>query len=547
MPVAVRSNLPKEALLIRLKLLGMGAAAIQDQRRAEQERQLAEQQHEQLAGQRTQVQRVAQLEQDPHAWLRTLYSDYLSSKQTGELVPFAPHQDEMLRWVWAIEPGQRPSPFCGVWPRGHGKSTIAELACVMLGARKRRRYGLYVCETQPQADEHVANIGAMLESRRLELYYPELGQRRVGKYGSARGWSHNRLRTAAGFTVDAVGLDAAARGIKLDEDRPDFMVLDDIDGELDGSTVAERKIKVLTRKLLPAGSSDLAVLAVQNMVHRDSLFARMVDGRADWLTDRIVSGPIPALEGFAWQQDDSGRVQITAGTPTWDGMGVAACQDIINTEGLTAFMAERQHDVEAPPGGMFDHLQFQHIRRGELPGFVRIVVWVDPAVTSSDSSDSHGIQADGLGVDGKVYRLFSWEGRTTPQDVIKRGLLKAVELQAEALGVETDQGGGTWLSVCREAWRELVAEQYIPDHIRPPEFREAKAGAGHGPKVHRAQQMLTDYEAGLIVHVLGTHETLERALRRFPKTKPYDLVDSCYWSWADLRTEVGTPMVVRWR
>jgi hypothetical protein len=34
--------------------------------------------------------------------------------------------------------------------------------------------------------------------------------------------------------------------------------------------------------------------------------------------------------------------------------------------------------------------------------------------------------------------------------------------------------------------------------------------------------------------VRGTHATLERALNRFPKTKPLDLVDVAYWSWQDL-------------
>jgi hypothetical protein len=47
--------------------------------------------------------------------------------------------------------------------------------------------------------------------------------------------------------------------------------------------------------------------------------------------------------------------------------------------------------------------------------------------------------------------------------------------------------------------------------------------------------MLVDYEQGRIVHVLGTHESLERSLRRFLIRKPYDLVDAAYWSWFDLR------------
>ena len=76
-----------------------------------------------------------------------------------------------------------------------------------------------------------------------------------------------------------------------------------------------------------------------------------------------------------------------------------------------------------------------------------------------------------------------------------------------------------------------------------PRFRSDKAGAGHGPKAHRAGQMLADYERAAIVHVVGTHETLERALRRFPRTKPLDLVDASYWSWRDLRANQPAPVV----
>jgi hypothetical protein len=35
------------------------------------------------------------------------------------------------------------------------------------------------------------------------------------------------------------------------------------------------------------------------------------------------------------------------------------------------------------------------------------------------------------------------------------------------------------------------------------------------------------------------HNTLEKALRRFPLTKPFDLADAAYWSWADLRRKLS--------
>ena len=66
-------------------------------------------------------------------------------------------------------------------------------------------------------------------------------------------------------------------------------------------------------------------------------------------------------------------------------------------------------------------------------------------------------------------------------------------------------------------------------------FSEAKAGTGTGGKVERNQRMLVDYEKGAIVHVTGTHEVLERALRRFPN-EPLDLADAAYWGWDYLTT-----------
>ncbi len=223
-------------------------------------------------------------------------------------------------------------------------------------------------------------------------------------------------------------------------------------------------------------------------------------------------------------------------------MDLARCQEILDDEGLTAFLSERQDEVEAAPGGMFDHLEYVRCDPGEVPDLIRVAVWVDPAVTSSDQSDSHGIQADGVAEDGTIYRLYSFEGRTTPVGAMRRALLKAHELGAAAVGVETDQGGDTWKSVFKEAWNGLVNDPNVPEiawHSKRPAFRSDKAGAGHGPKAHRASRMLADYEKGRFVHVRGTHQTLERALNRFPKTKPFDLVDVAYWAWQD----VGKPYV----
>jgi hypothetical protein len=478
----------------------------------------------------------ARLEADPATWLRALFPSHVRA-------PFAQHHQDFWRHIWTIEPGVRPAPYVLILPRGGAKSTSVELACAAIAARRQRAYALYVCGTQEQADDHVGNVASLLEARELERLYPEAARPLKGRYGNSRGWRRNRLRTASGFTLDAIGLDTAARGVKIEEDRPGLIILDDIDGELDSPGTVERKIAALTRKLLPAEASDCAVIAIQNLVHHQGVFARLADGRADFLLDRIVTGPIPAVQGLTVEQRD-GRWVITGGAPTWAGQDLAVCQQQINTWGLTAFLREAQHEVDDPDGGLFGHLVWQRVAAAAVPDLVRTVVWVDPAVTDTDDSDACGIQADGLGADGTIYRLWSWEDRAGPEAVMLRAIAKAVELGAEAVGVETDQGGDTWKSSYARAWESYCRTRGLdPAATRPPAFRSAKAGAGHGPKVHRASQMLADYERGGLVHVLGTHLTLERALRRFPKAKPFDLTDAAYWAWADLRERLAAPKV----
>lgn len=459
-------------------------------------------------------------------WLMSMAPNYAS-------LPFGSHHIQFWQWAWSIEPDARPQPFVAIWPRGGAKSTSAEMCVVALAARQKRNYCLYVSETQDQADDHVANIASLLEDEEVGFAYPELGSRLIGKFGSAKGWRRNRVRTGTGFTIDAVGLDSAARGIKLEAMRPDLMIFDDIDSEADSPLGTDKKIRTITRKLLPAGSNTCAVIAIQNKVHDDSIFARLADGRADFLRDRIVSGPIPAVWNLGWVEED-GLFKIVDGQESWEGQPVSSSQALLNDIGLTAFLAECQHATVTMTGGMFDHINWPHLHvtEAELPVMRRVVVWLDPAITSTDSSDCQGIQCDGLGVDGLIYRLWSWEGRTTPLDAVKRGVRAAIQWKATTLGVESDQGGDTWKSVYHQACEDLRAGGELTGSA--PRFAAAKAGAGHGSKMTRAQRMLVDYERNKIRHLVGTHQQLELGLMRFPKAKPYDLVDAAYWSWADL-------------
>lgn len=263
---------------------------------------------------------------------------------------FADHHAPFWEWGWNLRGGEPADPFVWLVPRGGGKSTSTEGLAALCAARGTRRYAWYVCETQDQADDHVSNIGAMLESPSIAAYNPAASQRLIGKFGNAKGWRRNRLRCASGFTVDALGLDTARRGVKLEEQRPDLIIFDDVDGKHDSPAVTRKKIEIITTSLLPAGAPALAALFVQNLIAPDSTASQLADGRADFLQGRTVIGPVPALRHFRWQREGP-RAVITSGEPTWAGMDVAACQKKIDDFGIAAFLQECQHEVRGNVDG----------------------------------------------------------------------------------------------------------------------------------------------------------------------------------------------------
>jgi hypothetical protein len=264
-------------------------------------------------------------------------------------------------------------------------STTIELGCARLGSepQPRRHYVLYVCKTQAQADKHVGAIATMLE-------HAGVG-RALNEYGVSKGWRHSEIRTNTGFNVTAFGLDSGMRGVKLDQYRPDVMIFDDIDDRLDTPETVQKKIDVITTTILPSGSTDCAVIVVQNKIAKDSIVSQLADGRADFLHDREPATVEPAVRDLAYerviQEDGTARYVVTGGEETWAGQSIPVVEQQINAWGLSAFLREAQHEVNATEGGLWQRARdIDPFRVVLAPPLMRIVVAVDPNASGGDDA-----------------------------------------------------------------------------------------------------------------------------------------------------------------
>jgi predicted phage terminase large subunit-like protein len=350
-------------------------------------RSVAKQVWEQDAGLNSQAD-----ERELLAWLRDHFPGYVFK-------PFGKRHIRLWDWFESLTPGQKPAPRVEPWPRGGAKSTTGEMGVTRAGYKGTRKFCLYVSGTQEQADLHVQNIADLFEKLGLD--------RALNKYGHSKGWRRNQLRVGNGFNVQALGLDTASRGIKIEEFRPDLIIFDDIDSQDDSPKTVEKKAQAIKSAIIPAGSSDCAVLFLQNLIHEEGIVAQLCDDRADFLLDREIPEISVAVEGLKVESVDRGDGRkvwrIVSGVPTWEGQDIETCEKQINEWGLKTFLREAQHEVQGADGYFFDHTKFEII--DELPDQVyRYALSFDFAATEG-GGDYTASGLTGWGKNGVEYIL----------------------------------------------------------------------------------------------------------------------------------------------
>jgi hypothetical protein len=301
---------------------------------------------------------------------------------SASLIPTGPRHMAVWDWVAELKAGQPARSRVEIWGRGGAKSSTAEMACAYLACTLARRFVLYVCGTQDQADLHVQAIASLMEQMGIP--------RAVNAYSASVNWTAQRLQTSNGFGVVGVGLNSRVRGARLGEFRPDLIILDDIDETHDSQTAVAKKLKTVTSAVLAAGATYATALFIQNKIHEESIIAQVADGRAEILLGATVTQE-PAVRNLEYERVETAegpRYRVTGGEATWpEGQGLTVAEKQINEWGLQVFLSESQHE-DAPNGGLFDMPVAKAMAYGSWQGPKkgrRYLVGIDPNFGGKDN------------------------------------------------------------------------------------------------------------------------------------------------------------------
>lgn len=175
------------------------------------------------------------------------------------------------------------------------------------------------------------------------------------------------------------------------------------------------------------------------------------------------------------------------------------------------------------PGALWKRDNIEELRVLKAPPLSRVVIGVDPAVTSNEGSDETGIIGAGVGEDGHGYTLEDASLRGTPMQWASAAVTLYHKLQANCIVAEGNQGG------------EMV--EYTIHTIDPSvPVRIVHASRG---KYTRAEPVAALYEQGKVHHV-GTFPVLEDQQCTWTQgdTSP-DRLDALVWTFTELMVGLG--------
>jgi hypothetical protein len=393
-------------------------------------------------------------------------------------------------------------------PRECGKSTWIFLILPMWAAAHNHvKFIAAFSDAASQAETHLMTFKNELEGNEyLQEDYPELCKPKiVASSGRAMASNSWRIIQSNDFIFDANGIDTNSLGKKVFGQRPDLIILDDIEkGEKNYSEYQAGQQKNTVFDDIAPMNIYARMIFVGTTTMPNSVmdqFRKYGEGYADpelnWIKDQNVD--VHYYPAIMNNDDGSERSVWPEKWPIDWLQSQRHLRDFaknymnrpVNTDGT--FWANEDVEIE------------------ELEDYGNTIVSIDPAVTKNKISDFTGIAVLSRGVDAKgknnIYVRHAEQVKMSPSEIADRVASLVDIYDAGVVYVEVNQGGDLWKDVFK--------------HI-PAKYRSKTQ---HLSKQIRAGKALNFYQQKKVKHT-SHFPVLEEQMWAFPKISHEDVLDA---------------------
>jgi len=410
---------------------------------------------------------------------------------------------------WILKPSEpKNHRDAFIAPRESGKSTWIFLILPMWAAAHGHvKFIAAFSDAASQAETHLLTFKNELDTNEyLQADYPELCTPKVvGSTGRALANNSWRIVQSNNFIFDANGIDTNSLGKKVFGQRPDLIILDDIEkGEKNYSEyqAGQQKNTVF---------DDIAPM---------NIYARMIFVGTTTMPNSVMDQFRKYAEGYKdielnWIEDQNVKVHYYPAIMT-DENGVERSVweekwslDWLQSQRHLRDFAKNYMNKPINTDGTF--WTEEDIIIDQDADFGNTIISVDPAVTKNRVSDFTGVAvlSRGYTEEGKsvIYVRYANQLKVSPSDLAERVKSLAEDYDAGVIYVETNQGGDLWKDVFK----------HVPAKYRSKHQKVSKQV--------RAGKALNYYQQGMVKHTQH-FPVLEEQMWAFPKVNHDDVLDA---------------------
>ena len=409
-----------------------------------------------------------------------------------------------------IHPPTSPKQNRDAWiaPRESGKSTwIFLILPLWAAAHNHVKFIAAFSDAASQAETHLITFKNELDTNEyLQIDYPELCKPKiVSTTGRALANNSWRIVQSNDFIFDANGIDTNSLGKKVFGQRPDLIILDDIEkGEKNYSEYqAGQQLNTVFDDIAPM-----------------NIYARMVFVGTTTMPNSIMDqfrkfSEFPDDPELQWIKDQNVKAHYyPAIMQNEDGTERSVWEEKWSLEWLKSQRHLRdfaKNYMNRPINVDGTFWANEDITIEDLKDYGNTIISVDPAVTKNKVSDYTGIAVLSRGMDdlgnSVIYVRDAQQVKLSPSDLSDKVRDLAEIYDAGLLYVETNQGGDLWQDVFKE----------IPIKYRSKHQKLSKQ--------IRAGKALNYYQQGKVRH--SAHfPALEEQMWSFPKVSHDDVLDA---------------------
>jgi len=369
---------------------------------------------------------------------------------------------------------------------------------------------IIISQTQSVAASFLQNIKWELQfNPKIKFYYGNF-------YDPNRTWSKTRIETINNVCIQAAGAGQQIRGFQFMNQRPQIIILDDIESEKNSDTPdAREKIRNwISGAVMPSlDANNSRIIMIGTIIHSDSYLKRALDN-PDWVS---VSYPIINEAGESSWPDRFTKERIEMLRDKYSKAGM-----------IHIFHREYMNEPIDPSQQPFPEEKIKwHTGRVvrlngkswiEVEGAKkRIAVYtgVDPAI--SMKGDFSAIVTIGMASDGIIYILNYVREHLRPSDLIDMIFSEHDKYKPELVTIESIAFQEALVDYMYKKMRETNNHFPITD-IKP-----------HIKKELRLQSLEPRFNSGSIYLREGMHE-LKRELTEFPRGATDDLMDGLWFA-----------------